>query len=201
MAQISKKELKRQLFHAIFGVTIVILLFANILNKISLFLLVVAAVVICIVSQKTKIPGIYWFLDKFEREEDLIKSPGKGALYYLISSFIVVLLFPKDIAMASILILALGDSASHVIGRLGSVKHPFTDRKFLEGFIAGVIIAFIASYIILNNALEAGFGSFIAMVIESMDIKFKKKKIDDNLLIPMVAGFIMFVVRFVIGIL
>ena len=197
---ISKKELKRQLFHALFGLAIVILLFFNILNKISLFVLLILSIIICIVSKKRKIPGIYWFLDKFEREEDILKFPGKGALFYLISSFIVVLLFSKDIAMASILILALGDSVSHVVGKFGSIKHPFTDKKFLEGFIAGVIISFIVSYIILNNALEAGIASFMAMFVEGLEVQFKKNKIDDNLLIPVIAGFVIWVVRFVAGV-
>ena len=96
---------------------------------------------------------------------------------------VVVLLFPKDIAIASILILAFGDSISHVVGKFGSMKHPFTDKKFLEGFVAGSIAAFIASFIVVGR-IEALLGSVIAMSVESLDIKIKKVKVDDNLLMP-----------------
>jgi dolichol kinase len=68
------------------------------------------------------------------------------------------------------------------------MKHPLTDNKFLEGFVAGLIAAFIGSYLILRNPVEAGTGSFLGMLVESINIKFRKEKIDDNLLIPIVSG-------------
>ena len=194
---IAKKELKRLLLNLGFGVIIVILLYFDLLNKISFSVVIIAAIAVSMVSKRKKIPGIYWFLEKFERETDLIHFPGKSALLYLISSFVVFLLFEKDIAMASILILALGNSISHLVGRFGSMKHPFTDNKFLEGFIAGLILAFIGAYVILNNALEAGLGAFIAMLVEGFEVKFKGKKIDDNLMIPIVAGVVIWIVRLI----
>ena len=40
--------------------------------------------------------------------------------------------------MPAIMILALGDSISHMFGvRFGKTMHPLTDKKFLEGSIAG----------------------------------------------------------------
>ncbi len=192
---ITKKEIKRQLFHIMFGIILALLVNIGILNKITMGIILIIAFVLCYISRRMKIPGVYWFLDKFEREEELIKNPGKGAFFYLVGSYLAVLLFSKDIAIASIVILALGDSISHLVGRFGSIPHPFTDKKFLEGILAGVIAGFIGAVIVLGNGLEAGLGALIAMLAESFDIKIKRYKIDDNLFIPILAGTVIWLIR------
>ena len=198
MVYVYRKEVKRQLFHLVFGIIIALFVLYGILNRISMGIALVFALILCFVCRKVKIPGIYWFLDKFEREKDLIKNPGKGAFFYLLGSYIAVLLFDKNIAIASIVILALGDSVSHLVGRFGSIPHPFTDKKFLEGLLAGIVVSFIGAVIVLGNGLEAILGSTIAMLVESFDIRIKGYKIDDNLFIPMVAGAVILAVRFFI---
>ncbi|MFH2028874.1 MAG: hypothetical protein ABIJ08_07060 [Nanoarchaeota archaeon] len=193
--EISRKEIKRQIFHLFLGIFLVILLHYNLLNKISFFIIVTIAVFICFISKKMKIPGVYWFFKNFERDIDIIHFPGRGALLFLTGAFIVVLLFPKDIAMASILILALGDSVSHLVGKFGGIRHPFNDKKFLEGSLAGTIIAFIGAVLILNNSIEAALGAITAMVAEGFNIEFGKKKIDDNLIIPLISAASIWVIR------
>jgi len=192
---ISKKEIKRQLFHLVFGMIIALLVYYGIFNKITMGIVLVLSAILCYISRNVKIPGVYWFLDKFEREKDLIKNPGRGAFFYLLGSYVVVLLFSKDIAIASIVILALGDSVSHLVGRFGNIPHPFTDRKFLEGLLAGIVVSFIGAVIVLGRGLEAILGSTFAMLFESLDIRIKEYKIDDNLFIPVVAGAVIWLVR------
>ena len=48
---------------------------------------------------------------------------------YFIGAIISLFLFEKQIALASIMILALGDSFCH-LGKFGNLKHPFNDLKF-----------------------------------------------------------------------
>jgi len=192
---IARKELRRQIFHLVSGVVMALLVYAGILNKISMGVLVLAAAIISFVSRRVKIPGIYWFLSRFDRDPDLVKFPGKGALFYVVGAYIAVLIFASDIAAASIVILALGDSVSHIIGRFGSIKHPFSDLKYFEGSIAGVIAAFIGSFIILQSAIQAGLASMIAMLTEGFNLELGGKKIDDNLLLPVVAGTVIWLVR------
>ena len=188
-------EIKRQLFHLFFGLVIVFLLKYNILNYYILLLLIIIGLIISLISKKYKIPIIWQFLEVFERKEDLKKFPGKGVIFYLIGSFIVVLLFPKDIAMASIIILALGDSVSHIIGvKYGKLKHPLTNKKFLEGSLAGLIAAFIGAYFFVS-LLEAFFASLFAMIAESIDIKIGLEKVDDNIIMPLVAALVIFLIR------
>jgi len=184
---LTKLEIKRQIMHIIFGIVIVLLLNFNLINATYLFIIFIFGLIISLLSTKLNIPVIHQFLRTFDREKDLEKFPGKGAIFYVLGAFIVVLVFPKDIALASIMILALGDSVSRLVGPFGYLKHPFHNEKFFEGVIAGAIAGFIGALFFISW-LPALIASSISMLIEGLDLRIKNFKIDDNLLIPVVAG-------------
>ena len=191
-------EPKRQLFHMLFGIIIVVLLIYDLLRVTHIFFLVVIGIMLSFLSKKFKIPIIFWFLENFEREKDLKEFPGKGVIFYLIGAFLVLSFFPLDIAMPSILILAFGDSASHLFGvRYGKIKHPFTDKKFIEGMIAGFIAAFIGALVFLpwHEALAA---SFFAMLAEGFEIRIGAEDVDDNVIMPLVAAIAISLTRFLV---
>jgi len=90
-------------------------------------------------------------------------------------------------------ILAVGDSVTNVVGRYyGGVPNPWNKKKNIEGTIAGIIFAFMAASLFVSFS-QAVFASIIAMFLESLDVQIGKWKIDDNLLIPLVAGMVMLV--------
>ena len=181
-------EIKRQLFHLIFGILIVILLLYDFLKIVHIFFLIIIGIIISFLSKKYRIPLIYVFLKNFEREKDLKDFPGKGIIFYLIGVFLTLSLFPLDIAMPSILVLAFGDSVNHLFGaRYGKIKHPFTDKKFIEGMVIGFIAAFIGAKFFLPWH-EALIASFFAMVAEGIEMKIGAEQIDDNIVIPLVAA-------------
>ena len=111
-------------------------------------------------------------------------------MFYVIGAFVVVLIFPKEIAIASIMILALGDSVSRLVGPYGYLKHPFHNEKFFEGAIAGAIAGFLGA-VFFVPWLFALIAASISMLIEGIDLEIKGFKIDDNLLIPIVAAVVM----------
>tara|TARA_Y100000310_G_scaffold342247_1_gene444649 strand:+ start:57061 stop:57648 length:588 start_codon:yes stop_codon:yes gene_type:complete len=187
---LTKLEIKRQLIHALLGIIIVVLLYFNLINATTLFVLSIAGLILSFLSRKFKIPVIHNFLQVFDRKKDLESFPGKGAVFYVIGAFIVVLIFPKEIAMASIMILALGDSISRLIGPYGYLKHPFHNEKFFEGVMAGAIAGFFGALLFVPW-LYALIASLISMLIEGIDFEIKGFKVDDNLLIPIVAAIIM----------
>lgn len=191
---LTKLEIKRQLFHMSVGITIVILLYNNIINSTVLLIVAVLGLTLSLTYRRYKIPGISFLLQKFDRKKDIEIFPGKGAVFYVLGSFFAVFLFPKDIAMASIMILAFGDSVSRLAGPYGYLKHPFHSEKFVEGMIAGAIMAFTGAFIFVHWILALS-ASAIAMFIEGFDIKIKGFKVDDNLTIPIVAGFVMWIIR------
>jgi dolichol kinase len=187
-------EIKRQIFHWVFGVFIVILLMYGFIDQWILFYLIILGLIVSFLSKKMKIPVIYWFLENFERPKDLKKFPGKGVISYLMGAFLVTIFFPLEIAMASIMILAFGDSVSHIFGiHYGKRKHLLNDKKFIEGSIAGLTAAFMGALIFLPW-FEALAASLIAMIVEAFEIKMGREQIDDNIVMPLVAAIVITVI-------
>ena len=195
--EVNKFEWNRQLFHIFLGTGIVALLVYDIIDKNKILIIIIIGLVLSYISKKIKMPVVYPLLQKFERKEDIKKFPGKGIIFYFIGVFVALLLFPKDIAMASIMVLALGDSISHLYGlHFGKTKHPFSKTKFFEGTIAGIIFGFIGAFVFLPWH-EAFLASLAAMVVEAIEIKTGTKQVDDNLIMPFVAGAAVWLVRLI----
>lgn len=189
-------EIKRKILHLLFGIALVLLIMFEFIGKFHILLLTIILIIICLLSKKYEIPGVQWFLHNFERDENIKKFPGKGLIFYLIGSTLVLLFFPKDIAMAAILVLAFADSIGHLFGmRFGRIRHPFVSTKFIEGWIVGLASGFIGALIFVpwHEALAA---SFFAMLIEGIEFKIGADEIDDNLIIPLVAAIAISAVRF-----
>lgn len=191
---LTKLEIKRQLIHILLGIVIVLLLFFDLINAVILFITFIIGIILSLLSRRINIPIIYRLLEIFDRKKDLETFPGKGMIFYILGAFIVVSIFPKEIAMASIMILALGDSVSRLIGPYGYLKHPFHNEKFFEGVIAGSIAGFLGALIFVPWALALA-GSLVSMLIEGIELRIKSFKIDDNLLIPIVAAVVMEAVK------
>ncbi|MBS3157571.1 hypothetical protein J4442_05380 [Candidatus Woesearchaeota archaeon] len=178
-------ELRRQAFHLLLGIVIVALVNYYILNlRILLFILLIG-IIISFLTNYFEIPGIQWFLDKFDRKN----GKGFGVITYFIGVVIVLGFFRKDIALASILILAFGDSFCH-LGRFGKIKNPLNKEKLIEGLTIGVIAATIAASFFVSVYI-AFIGSLIAMILESLDLKIRGIVLDDNILVPLSAAIVM----------
>jgi len=182
-----RKEAKRQIFHALLGTIIVSLFYFNLLPLYLFGIIIITGAIISISWKNGSEVIIGWFLENFERKKE---HPGKGALFYFVGCFFALLFFPKNIALASIMILALGDSVSHYIGKFyGKRKHPFNNKRCCEGTVVGTLAGFLGALIFVP-AMNAFFASLIAMNLEV--IEWKKLRLDDNLIIPLVAGLVMY---------
>ena len=107
-----------------------------------------------------------------------IKGKFTGATWVMIASLLTISLFPKNIAILSLIFMSLGDTFAALVGRkFGKVA--FFNKTF-EGFLGGllpcVIIAFYFNSLPFYVSL---IGAFSAMLIEVVPIP-----IDDNLSIP-----------------
>jgi len=187
-----KREAGRKLLHLGLGILLVVTLQAGLLNPIILLALILLGLILSILSKKHRIPILYFFLKRYEREQEIKQFPGKGLIYYIIGAFIVVSLFPKDIASAAIMILALGEPASYTFGiRYGKLKHPFHNTKYLEGLLAGIVAGFIGAFYFVSWQLALA-GAFFAMVAESIELRLGRAQIDDNIVIPLVSATVIF---------
>ena len=192
-----KLEIKRQPIHILSGLLIIALLYYDLLSPLILSALVIISVIASILIKKTRPKVVYNLLRFVEREENLEHIPGKGLIAYLIGGLAVVTLFEKDIALASVMILALGDSISRLVGPFGRIRHPFNNAKFIEGVIAGMIAASLGAMLFVRP-YEAIAASFFAMLIEGFDLRILKFKVDDNITIPITSAAVIWALRYLI---
>lgn len=189
-------ELRRQLFHIFLGISIIILYYFDLINAFMLFLGVVAIALGSFIQTKIKMPAITWCVNTFERPKLRKKFPALGMLTFFMGCFLVARLFPKDIALASIAILTLGDSISILVGkRFGRLQHPLNKKRLYEGTLAGMLFAFLGAMLFVNP-FEAFIASFFAMSVEAID--FRYLKINDNILVPLVAALVIFLLRLIL---
>ena len=109
-----------------------------------------------------------------------------GSTYFLFSTILTILLFPKPIAIASLLILIFADTAAALVGKaIGRVP---IGGKTLEGSLAFFITSLLIVWIYPNlNRCSGTLAALGATVIEILPVRMY-----DNLTIPLIAGAIMF---------
>ncbi len=116
-----------------------------------------------------------------------------GATWVFIGSTITIAIFPKEIAIISLVYMSIGDTVAGLVGRkFGKIK--FYD-KTIEGSLAGLIFCLLSGYLVqLSLPMEVVIsGAFAAMFIELLPIS-----IDDNLSVPLFAGTIMVIASTVV---
>ena len=125
-----------------------------------------------------------YFFGRVLREEE--KPTFMGSTYFLFSTILTLLLFPKSIAIASLLILILADSSAALVGK-GIGRVPIWG-KTLGGSMAFLFTSLLIVLIYPGlNRFSGSLAALVATVIEILPIK-----VNDNLTIPLVAGAIMF---------
>lgn len=198
---LSLLEFKRQLMHITVGLTTVALLYYEILSSWAIFLLIVVGLLLSFLAKRIHLPIISFFLDHVERPEQMKTFPGKGSIFFFIGVLLAVKLFERDIALAAIMVLTLGDSISHLFGaQFGSLRNIFNGNspKLLEGTLMGTLLGFLGALLFVPY-LEAIVGSAAAMIAEVIKIDFNEHTLDDNLIVPLVAGTVMLLVRNIVG--
>ncbi|MFO7711055.1 MAG: hypothetical protein R6V53_04805 [Candidatus Woesearchaeota archaeon] len=188
----SKKEIRRQSAHIFFGLVIVLLLDHEIINGYALAGISAVIILLSVAATKTRLP-LMKYIRKIQRKNEQEGLQFKGMIFYALGCTTVVFIFPKEIALASIMILALGDSTSRLVGPLGYLKYPFNNKRFLEGIVAGAIVSTIGAWAFVD-IIPAMIAASGAMIIEGIDMRVNNYKIDDNLTIPLISALILFLI-------
>jgi len=123
-----------------------------------------------------------------EREE---KMKISAITLFLISTFLIILFFEKEIAIASIFIMLFGDMTAGIIGRAfgkraGAKENKKTFEGFLAFFWAGFLLSLILTYFINLNVYLLLIGAFFAAIAELYSYK-----INDNLTVGIIAALAM----------
>ena len=124
------------------------------------------------------------FFNKMLKDHEL-KGKFTGATWVMISSTLVIAIFPKNIAVISLIFMSIGDTVAGLFGKnYGRIK---IGRKTLEGFLAGLSSCLIIAYLYKPLPLQiTASGAFFGMLIETLPLP-----LDDNLKIPIISSLAM----------
>jgi dolichol kinase len=127
-----------------------------------------------------------------------------GTPFYIGSVLLSVIIFPKLIAILSILYLAFGDPISSIFGILwGDLGPRFSNGKSLIGTAAGMGICCVITFAtMLLNEIPAGPAIWIALAggLAGGGAEMIPLEIDDNFSIPIVSGLALWVTFLIFGV-
>ncbi|HLX11788.1 MAG TPA: SEC59/DGK1/VTE5 family protein [Bacteroidota bacterium] len=137
-----------------------------------------------------------WLLRAHETDKKTKRL--NGASYVLLSATLCVLIFPKVIAISSFSILIIGDLFAALIGRR------FGKHKIFGKSVEGTLAFFATGLLVMcltpkveYRAVEYLIGTIgvaVAALIEVLPLPF-----DDNLSVPLAAGFVMWAGYWMVG--
>lgn len=118
-----------------------------------------------------------------------------GVPFYLASSILAIAIFPKPVAVLSILFLACGDPIASLIGILyGHKSIRFSNGKSLLGTLAGMSTCALMTFFFLRSQ---GFSSATLLPLSLIGgiagggVELIPVDMDDNFTIPVISGFVM----------
>ncbi len=181
-------ELKRRLVHASGSGLVALYLLANYFDfgltwaRFGVLMVVLSLGVIGLEFLRLRV-GLEWVLyDKLTREYEQDQFAGYG--YYMLSMTIAVLVFPPEIALPAMLMLALGDPISGAVSddSLKFIKGP---KVLVTMFVVSAIIAAPFLYETPLAVVTAAVGATVA---DGIKLRIGDYIVDDNLTIPIYAG-------------
>ncbi len=119
--------------------------------------------------------------------ENLLRSHEKkqvaGYVYFMIGALLCILVFEKAIAIAALLMLAIGDAVSGITGAMIS---PTSKTKPLLKIM--VMFSVCATIALLLHIFENSLSLYMVGAIGATLGDAIPKRVDDNLVIPIMAG-------------
>ncbi|BEI80410.1 hypothetical protein CcaverHIS002_0109390 [Cutaneotrichosporon cavernicola] len=137
-----------------------------------------------------------------------------GVVWYLVGVIFVLYMYPRDIAVVSILTLSWSDTTASTLGRLwgrhtpplpphfpGIKFLPFAPRKSLAGFLAASVTGFLIGYgfwhngstvyhdwLILDSGMLGRIGTALVVGVGGAVVEALDLGVDDNLTLPILSG-------------
>ena len=107
-----------------------------------------------------------------------------GVIYFLAATVICLAVFDWSIALAALLMTTFGDMVAALAGKRWGTTILFRN-KTLVGFNAELFVNLIVGFAVLQNIYI-----IIGMAITATAVETLVDELDDNLLIPLFAGFV-----------
>ncbi|MEI6639376.1 MAG: phosphatidate cytidylyltransferase [Chlorobium sp.] len=115
------------------------------------------------------------------------KAYLNGATHIVMAALLLVLFFPKIIAVTAFTMVAVSDTLAAIVGKIFG-KHRF-GKKSLEGSMAFFLSALLIVAVVPGLNLFVGVAmSITATITEAFIVRIGDFKIDDNLAIPLISA-------------
>ncbi|KAA0000443.1 MAG: hypothetical protein FE047_01450 [Thermoplasmata archaeon] len=154
------EESKRKLIHLSFGIAFAILFY---FHPFYLLLFFISSTIISFIFS-------------------LFGNEWNRVFWYFLAVSIISISYtyiPKSIIVSSMLIFAIGDTFSNIMGRkYGKKKWPHSNKTCI-GTITGIILSFPFAYVFTNNLIIAAIGAISGMFAEAYS------PVNDNFMIPL----------------
>lgn len=180
-----RKEILRKLIHLLeLPVLLVYTLLAGFYGSKVAILAVTALLIILLeieyirLEYKLQLPAAIDVMRR--REKDNIAS----SIFFVASTIICFAAFDYAIALLALLLTVFGDLSAAIIGiKFGRTR--IFHKKTLEGFTAGLVINLLVGFLIIPGEWKI----FLPMALTASLVELWTGKLDDNLTVPLAAGF------------
>jgi len=128
---------------------------------------------------KLRLPMVVDILRRKERDN------VASNIFFIASTIICFAAFDYPVAILALLLTVFGDLAAALVGiRFGKTR--IHRRKTLEGFLAGLTINLLMGFLLMPDQLII----FLPMAMTASLVELWTGKLDDNLTVPLAAGFV-----------
>jgi len=186
----------RQLYHTMSGLSLVLII--AYLDEVTDVYLISALFFLALVIEAARLylPGINRIFIKYfgvlMRDEET--GNPTGTLYYLSGVLISILLFPKEIVLFSMTVLAVGDPIAFIVGsNFGRFR---IGRKSLEGSLGFLTASIITGFLLHKLWGNLSGPVIITGALTGTIVELIPLKINDNLTIPVAASAAMHLLSF-----
>lgn len=193
-----KRELARKFVHILSVLVLLVYFLVSdyFSSRIALFILVLILVVFLELEYfriewggKVPLLGKIWKYVRRDKERDKLG----GDVFFLVGAILVLAIFDVRIAIAAILMTTFGDLAAALVGQKFG-RHWFMKERAWEGTLAEFFVDLVIGGLVLfwgvwNFANVGLWVVVLVMALTATVVETLIYKMDDNLLIPVFAGF------------
>lgn len=187
------KEIRRKLIH-LTGLLVPLSILA--FGKTITAILIALALLVALILEVGRLNGRISLPEVRDKE----KNSVAGYIYYILGSLLTVIIFEPMIAVTSMLMLSLGDAVSGIVGSIlerANVRDNCTSIRLkplpivVSMFLVCLTIGFLSSTITQLPFRVYFAGAVGATVADSLAVNAGGRTLDDNLIIPLLSGFMM----------
>lgn len=186
------REIRRKLIH-LSGLSVPVGILAC--GRIYTAIMIALVLALALVLEAGRLKGIICLPEVREQEHEKVAS----YIYYISGSLLAVLIFQPMIAVASMLMLTLGDAISGLVGSvLENSNVRALGQRRIKPFpiVTAMFLVCLAIGYLSSGLTRLPFevylaGAIGATVADSVALVFCNRGLDDNLTIPLFAGIMM----------